>query len=97
MLQLLYHIIHTAGAIPVEGVYTESSLPMHIIDLNCTGTEQRLIDCPHNSLIGVHVCGVREDASLRCQGQQTNEFLHYSEKTVAKYYILITFRMIVSE
>ena len=62
--------MHTVGAIPVEGVYTENSLPMHIIDLNCTGSEQRLVDCPHNSLIDVHVCDITEDAALRCQGQK---------------------------
>ena len=56
------------GAIAGEGAYTESSLPMHIIDINCTGSEQRLLDCPHNDLIGSHTCGSREDASLRCQG-----------------------------
>ena len=57
-----------SGAIAAEGVYTESSLPIHIIDLNCTGTEQRLLDCSHNGLLGVYTCGSREDASLRCQG-----------------------------
>ena len=43
---------------------------MHIIDINCTGSEQRLLDCPHNDLIGAHTCGSREDASLRCQGRE---------------------------
>ena len=57
-----------AGAIAGGNVFTESSLPMHIVDINCTGTEQTLLDCPYNSLVGVHVCDTREDASLRCQG-----------------------------
>ena len=52
------------------GVYAEYSLPMHVIDVNCTGNEQRLLDCPYNGLIGTHACGRGEDASLRCQGQQ---------------------------
>ena len=43
---------------------------MHIIDINCTGSEQRLLDCPYNGLIGVRVCGNRDDASVRCQGQR---------------------------
>ena len=56
------------GAIAAEGSYTENSLPMHIIDLNCTGREQRLFDCPHNALVGIHSCGSGYDASIRCQG-----------------------------
>ena len=65
-LKLMYF---TIGAIAAHGSYTESILPMHIIDLNCTGSEQRLLDCPHNSLVGVYSCGIEEDASLRCQGE----------------------------
>ena len=49
---------------------------MLIIDLNCTGSEQRLFDCPHNSLVGIHSCGNGDDASLRCQGG----FTFYSER-----------------
>jgi hypothetical protein len=64
---MLYYCMH-AGAIAAKDSYTESSLPMHIIDLNCTGTEQSLMDCPRNTLVGIHTCGSREDASLRCQG-----------------------------
>ena len=41
---------------------------MHIIDLNCTGSELRVLDCPHNGLSGVHTCDHRQDASIRCQG-----------------------------
>ena len=57
-----------AGAIGATGRFTESTLPLHIIDLNCTGTEQRVIDCPQNSLLGQHACDHRQDASVRCQG-----------------------------
>ena len=59
---------------------------MHIVDLNCTGSEQRLIDCPHNSLIGVHDCGIREDAALRCQGQQPNmnSFKHAMDRILRR-------------
>ena len=64
-LNILYFIL---GAIAAHGTYTESTLPMLIIDLNCTGSEQRLFDCPHNSLVGIHSCGNGDDASLRCQG-----------------------------
>ena len=36
-------------------------------DLNCTGSELRLIDCPHNRL-GRHNCSHHEDAGVRCSG-----------------------------
>ena len=57
-----------SGAIGTTGSYTEGSLPVHIIDLNCTGSELRVLDCPHNGLNGVHICDHRQDASVRCQG-----------------------------
>ena len=42
---------------------------MHIIDINCTGAEIRVLECPHNNLMGEHVCDHRQDASVRCQGK----------------------------
>ena len=35
-------------------------------DLDCVGTELRLIDCPHPG-IGMENCGHGEDAGVRCQ------------------------------
>ena len=34
-------------------------------DLRCTGSELRLIDCPHGGL-GNHDCSHSEDAGVRC-------------------------------
>ena len=31
-------------------IKAESFLPHHFIDVNCTGNELRLSDCPHNGL-----------------------------------------------
>ena len=57
------------GAIAGQDVYTESTLPMHVFDINCTGSEQRLFDCPRNALSGMYSsCANTDDASLRCQG-----------------------------
>ena len=39
-------------------------------DVNCVGTESRLIDCPTSS-IGQHNCGHSEDAGVSCQGTAT--------------------------
>ena len=35
-------------------------------DVNCRGTESRLIDCPARA-IGSHNCGHHEDAGVSCQ------------------------------
>ena len=56
------------GAIAATGRFTEGTLPLHVIDINCTGAEQRVLDCPHNNLVGQHACDHRQDASVRCQG-----------------------------
>ena len=34
-------------------------------NLQCTGTESRLVDCPNNGL-GIHNCVHSEDAGVRC-------------------------------
>ena len=36
-------------------------------EVQCTGSELRLIDCPANA-IGIHNCGHSEDAGVRCAG-----------------------------
>ena len=56
------------GAIAGRGTFTESSWPFHIIDVNCSGLEMTLFDCPHNNLIDTHTCRSTQDASVRCQG-----------------------------
>jgi hypothetical protein len=45
---------------------------MHIIDINCTGSELSVLDCPHNGLSDVHICDHQQDASVRCQGTISN-------------------------
>ena len=65
---LLLILTYTVGAIAANDRYTEGILPMHVIDINCTGTENRILDCSYNNLVGVHVCDHLQDASVRCQG-----------------------------
>jgi deleted-in-malignant-brain-tumors protein 1 len=64
---LSYTMILT-GAIAASGRYIERTLPVHIMNLNCTGEEQTVLECPHNNLADVPVCGSNQDASIRCQG-----------------------------
>ena len=46
--------------------------PIHLDDVQCTGTESRLVDCVYTS---VHNCIHFEDASVRCQRQREFERL----------------------
>ena len=55
------------GAIAAQRSYTEGVLPIHINDLNCTGSEERVWECPHNGIVG-YSCNHYSDASVMCQG-----------------------------
>ena len=57
-----------AGAVAGRGSYTETIWPFHIIDLNCTGIEVTVWECPHNDLFETYSCASRSDASVRCRG-----------------------------
>ena len=46
--------------------YGQGTGPIWIDDVQCTGTETRLVDCPRTAF-GVHNCNHFEDASVRCQ------------------------------
>ena len=55
------------GAIAAYGSYTESVWPVYIRDLNCTGSEGSIYECPHNGITG-YICNQYNDASIKCQG-----------------------------
>ena len=44
------------------------SLPIHLDEVSCSGSEANLVDCPR-AAIGVHDCRHREDASVDCLGR----------------------------
>ena len=46
-------------------IKTEYFLPHHFIDVNCTGNELRLSDCPHNGLTH-YSCYSWRDAAIAC-------------------------------
>ena len=68
-------LILTTGAIPISGYYSTNKWPFGIIDLNCTGNENTIWDCPYN---GTHdyTCLWNRDASVICQGK-TISFIIY--------------------
>ena len=54
------------GAINGSGYYVDYMLPFGLIDLNCTGKESDVLDCPHNGNVG-YSCSNSHDASVICQ------------------------------
>ena len=49
-------------------------------DLDCTGNESRLIDCPHRGL-GRHDCDHTDDAGVRCS-PETGDTTSYNYVTL---------------
>ena len=63
-----------AGSIAATGSYTEHLNPILINDLNCTGSEESVWECPYNGIEG-YSCNHRQDASVMCQGTSSvNEY-----------------------
>ena len=46
-------------------INTENVLPHHYIDVNCTGNELKLSDCPYNRLTH-YSCYSSRDAAIAC-------------------------------
>ena len=53
------------GSVALTTGFTKSVGQIWLDNVNCHGTETRLIDCPANAL-GVHDCDHTEDAGVRC-------------------------------
>lgn len=41
---------------------------MFVTELNCTGEEETVLDCPHNGIEGFS-CDTNEDASVICNSE----------------------------
>ena len=55
------------GAIAISrAAFGEGTGPIHLDNMECTGNEETLADCPHQGL-SVHNCGHGEDAGVYCQ------------------------------
>ena len=60
--------IYILGAIPASGYYTDYVWHFSIIDLNCTGNESNIWNCPYNGISDFYTCPSSHDASVICQG-----------------------------
>ncbi len=47
-------------------VFTETTWPIHIVDLNCSGHEDSIWDCSYNELLN-DMCNEDDDAAVICQ------------------------------
>ena len=56
---------HNAGATALFSGFTNGVVQIWLDNVNCRGTETRLIDCPASPL-GSHNCVHSEDAGVRC-------------------------------
>ena len=56
-----------AVSAPRFAAFGQSSGPIWLDQLRCTGSEANLCECPGNS-VGVHDCSHLEDAGVVCQG-----------------------------
>ena len=57
---------HYVGAVALFTGFTNGAGQIWLDNVQCRGTETRLIDCPANAL-GSHNCVHFEDAGVRCQ------------------------------
>ena len=69
VLQYCAMIYYLIGATALRSASFGQGIGEILLDnLRCTGTETRLVDCPHNG-IGIDNCAHSEDAGLRCAGK----------------------------
>ena len=59
----------TVGAVATRGSYSETTLPLYMYNVSCSGEEASVFDCSHSETNnGVPSCSQREDAGVTCQG-----------------------------
>ena len=68
VLCILMYLIYI-GAIAASGYYTDHHWPSGVIDVNCTGNESSIWNCPYNGISDFYSCPSHHDASVICQGK----------------------------
>ena len=60
--------------------YGQGSGPIWLDNVQCDGTEARLLDCKAKR-IGNHNCGHSEDTGVKCSGKRTmNKYVQWCDK-----------------
>ena len=65
-----FHVIITGAEALSSATFGEGVGDIYLDDVQCSGSENRLIDCPYNPIDN---CVHAEDAGVRCQGCATGE------------------------
>jgi hypothetical protein len=61
---MIYHF-STNPVVFGSAHFGEGTLPIHLDDVQCTGTEISLSKCPHGGF-GIHDCSHGEDVGISC-------------------------------
>ena len=69
--QVLHWCITSSGATALTSGFTNGAGQIWLDDVQCSGTETRLVDCTHPSF-GTHNCAHYEDAGVRCVAPPTS-------------------------
>ena len=77
------HFFLNSGSIAVVHRNSESVWPIFANDVNCTGDEESIWDCPQNGIAG-YVCNHRQDVSVICYGKAC--LIHRSEVLQQEYF-----------
>ena len=56
------------GAIGPSVPEESSKVSRYINDINCTGTEATVLDCPHNGLVNYNCLSTNRYANVFCKG-----------------------------
>ena len=64
---LLNFFVCLASQILTSG-YSDGSGPIFLDQLDCSGSEESLLDCPSGRPVGLHQCDHTMDVGIRCQG-----------------------------
>ena len=78
-IEYMHTSTNSTGSIAVTTAhYSDSTLPVTVNTVNCTGYEDGLLECPMSNLTN-YVCDSFEDAGIICQGSYTLVYLGVTE------------------
>ena len=82
MFYTLYCLV--LGALALTNTFTESTWPIHVHDLNCSGNEKSIWGCPNNGLVG-YLCSDHDDAAVKCLREFDLDSLIFIIISIASY------------